>query len=166
MLIRLAFFMLLVACTPSDRLLRTYNDDTGVWQTLSRDTEVYGDGQDHAIARTIILEAHAAKQYYLSLSFLHRRGSRPRILGITQDGRPLGYEMYDRFTTFCIDHCHKAEIGQIQMTQAQFKRAALSGMVLHITGQRRDYVAHVPARLFASVLGAAHQPEMTANALP
>jgi hypothetical protein len=45
--------ILLSACTPSDRNLRLYNDQTGIARTVSRDTEVF---RDHINARAIILE--------------------------------------------------------------------------------------------------------------
>ena len=47
--------ILLSACTPSDRNLRLYNDQTGIARTVSRDTEVFRDGRDHINDRAIIL---------------------------------------------------------------------------------------------------------------
>ena len=56
MLRSLLALLLLSACTPSDRNLRLYNDQTGIARTVSRDTDVFRDGRDHINARAIILE--------------------------------------------------------------------------------------------------------------
>ncbi|WP_458790217.1 hypothetical protein [Yoonia sp. MH D7] len=156
MLLRLFCLFLLVACAPSERLQRSYVHNTDVWQTVSRDIEVFRDRADHVLARTIILEGGGEIAYYLSLSFLHGKRSRPQILSVTQDGRLMPYELHDRFSTFCIDHCHKAEIGQIRLTQAQFRTAGNEGMALQIDGVRRNYTTNIPARLFYSALQAAN----------
>lgn len=167
MLVRLALvFSLLVACTPSDRLQRTYAHGTDVWQTVSRDTEVFRDDDVHVLARTIILEGGGETRYYLSLSFLHGRGARPQILTVSQDGNLLPYEMFDRLRTFCIDHCHSAEVGQIPLTITQFRRAANEGMTLEVDGKRRDYLAQIPPRLFYSALQVANLLEPAAKPLP
>ena len=75
-------FSLLVACAPSDRLQRRYSHETQVWHTVSRDAEVYRDGVDHVMARTIILEIDGEARYYLSLSFLRGGPNGPKILTI------------------------------------------------------------------------------------
>lgn len=166
MLVRLALFILLVACTPSDRLQRTYGETNGVWQTVSRDTEVFRDDTDHVLARTIILESGSETRYFLSLSFLHGKGNRPRILSVEMNEQPLPYMLHDRLRTFCIDHCHAAEIGQIRLTAAQFRTAANGGMILSVTGKHRDHAPNVPARLFYSALQAANLLEPVRNPLP
>ena len=167
MLIRLALvFSLLVACAPSDRLQRSYNHDTLIWHTVSRDAEVYRDGVDHVLARTIILEGGGNTRYYLSLSFLRGGPNGPKILTIQHDGQPLPYVRYDRLNAFCIDHCHKAEIGQIQLTKDAFRRAANDGMSLQADGLRRNYPLHIPARLFYRALQAANLLDPTRAAAP
>lgn len=156
MLVRLVCFILLVSCAPSDRLQRTYAPANGVWQVVSRDTEVFRDGSDHVLARAIILEGGGEAGYYLSLSFLHGKGNRPVILSVTMNGVPMPYVMDDRLSTYCIDHCHKTEVGHIRLTKTQFRTAGNEGMTLVVDGLRRDYLAVVPARLFYTALQAAH----------
>lgn len=167
MLVRLVLMIpLLVACTPSDRLQRTYVQDTAVWQTVSRDWEVFRDDDVHFLARSIILEAGGETRYYLSLSFLHGQDGRPQIETVAMDGRILPYKMHDRLRTACIDHCHDVEIGQIPLSLTEFRTAANDGMTLQIRGKRRDYLARIPARLFYSALEAANLLEPAAKPLP
>ena len=167
MLVRLAFiFPLLIACSPSDRLQRSYMHETGVWQIVSRDPEVFRDRDVHVLARTIILESGGETRYYLSLSFLHGRGARPQITIVTQNGDLMPYEMHDRLRTFCIDHCHSAEVGQIPLTITQFRMAANEGMTLKVAGKRRDYLAQTPSRLFYSALQTANLLEPATKPLP
>ena len=156
MLARLLFFILLAACAPSERLQRSYSPETRVWQSMSRDTEVFRDGEDHVSARTIILEGDGEVAYYLSLSFLRGGPNGPKILTVSQDAQRLDYVRHDRLNVFCVDRCHKAEVGQIRLTQEQFRTAADAGMILQVDGLRRDYTAVVPARLFSSALKAAN----------
>ena len=57
MLIRLDLIQhLLVAWSPSDWLQLTYVHETGIWQTVSRNMEVFRYRDVHVLARTIILE--------------------------------------------------------------------------------------------------------------
>ena len=56
MVLRVLIVFLLAACSPSKRNIRIYSDATGSWQTVSRDTEVFRDGEDHISARTIVLQ--------------------------------------------------------------------------------------------------------------
>lgn len=156
MLVRLVCFILLVSCAPSDRLQRTYAPTTGVWQVVSRDTEVFRDGRDHVLARAIILEGGGEAGYYLSLSFLHGKGNNPKAVSVAMNGVPMPYVMDDRLSTCCNDHCHKTEVGHIQLTKTQFRTAGNEGMTLVVDGLRRDYLAVVPARLFYTALGGAH----------
>lgn len=123
---------------------------------MSRDTEVFRDGEDHVSARTIILEGDGEVAYYLSLSFLRGGPNGPKILTVSQDAQRLDYVRHDRLNVFCVDRCHKAEVGQIRLTQEQFRTAADAGMILQVDGLRRDYTAVVPARLFSSALKAAN----------
>lgn len=163
MLVRLFCLFLLAACAPSERLQRSYAQNTGVWHTASRDTEVFRDRKDHVFARAIILEGGGEIAYYLSLSVLRGGPNGPKILTVTQDGQLMPYVMHDRLKTFCIDRCQKAEIGQIRLTQTQFRTAGNQGMTLEIDGQRRNYRAVVPARLFYSALQAANLLASTQN---
>uniref|UniRef100_UPI00404778FF hypothetical protein n=2 Tax=Yoonia sp. TaxID=2212373 RepID=UPI00404778FF len=156
MLARLLFFILLAACAPSERLQRSYSPETNVWQSMSRDAEVFRDGEDHISARTIILEGDGEVAYYLSMSFLRGGPNGPRILTVSQGAQRLEYVRHDRLNAFCIDRCHKAEVGQISLTQDQFRTAAVAGMILQVDGLRRNYTAVVPARLFSSALKAAN----------
>ncbi len=160
---RLFCLFLLAACAPSERLKRSYAQETDVWQTVSRDTEVFRDRTDHVLARAIILEGGGEVGYYLSLSFLRGKHNGPKILTVTHEGRPMPYVMHDRLRTVCIDHCHKAEIGQIRLTQAQFRAAGNEGMTLQVDGLRRNYTAVIPARLFYSALQAAKLLEPMSN---
>lgn len=167
MLVRLALLLsLLAACTPSDRLQRTYAHDTDVWHTVSRDAEVFRDRDVHVLARTIILEGGGETRYFLSLSVLHGRGARPQIVTVSHDGTLMPYAMHDRLRTFCIDHCHSAEIGQIPLTITQFRVAANDGITLNIAGKNRDYTAKIPPGLFYSALQAANLLEPAAKPLP
>lgn len=166
MLVRLASLILLLACAPSGRLQPSYVHQTDTWQTVSHDAEVFRDGGDHMLARLVILEHAGAVRYYLSLSFLHGRSTGPQILSVTHGGKKLDYVRHDRLRAFCIDHCHKAEVGQIRLTQNQLFTAAKAGMTLQIDGLRRNYTAQVPAQLFSSAMNAAHQREPTHNPLP
>ncbi len=159
-------FSLLVACAPSDRLQRRYSHETQVWHTVSRDAEVYRDGVDHVMARTIILEIDGEARYYLSLSFLRGGPNGPKILTIQQDGQPMPYVRHDRLNAFCIDHCHKSEVGQILLTKDAFRKAANDGMTLQADGLRRNYPLHIPARLFYRTLLAANLLDPTRAASP
>lgn len=123
---------------------------------MSRDTEVFRDGEDHVSARTIILEGDGEVAYYLSLSFLRGGPNGPKILTVSQDAQRLDYVRHDRLNAVCVDRCHKAEVGQIRLTKDQFRTAADAGMILQVDGLRRDYTAVVPARLFSSALKAAN----------
>ena len=166
MIFRLACLILLMGCAPSDRLLRTYTDATRVWQTVSRDAEVFRDRKDHVLARTIILERDGQVRYYLSLSFLRGGPNGPRIREVSAGGQPLAYVRHDRLKAYCIDHCHKTETGQIALTRAAFRQAANDGVILQIHGLRRNYDAQIPARLFYSALEAANMLEPTRKPLP
>lgn len=167
MLVRLApIFSLLVACTPHARLQRTYAQDAGVWQTVSRDTEVFRDRDVHVLARTIILEGGGETRYYLSLSVLHGRGSRPQIVAVSNDGNVMPYQMHDRLRIYCIDHCHSTEVGHIPLTITQFRVAANAGMTLNVQGKRRDYRAQIPPGLFYSALQTANLLEPATKPLP
>lgn len=167
MLVRLVLILsVLCSCAPSDRLQRSYAHGSDVWQTVSRDTEVYRDRDVHVLARAIILEASDETRYYLSLSFLHARGARPEIMTVSQDGLAMPYQMFDRRRTYCIDHCHSVEVGQIPLTVTQFREAANDGMTLDVTGKHRDYPAQIPSRLFFSALQAANLLEPAAKPLP
>ncbi|MFT6121257.1 MAG: hypothetical protein ACJAXK_003219 [Yoonia sp.] len=64
--------------------------------------------------------------------------------------------MNDRLRTFCIDHCHKAEVGAITLPKSAFRCAANDGMVIKIHGRRRDYPAQIPASIFWDALTAAN----------
>tara|TARA_R110002051_G_scaffold14460_7_gene46885 strand:+ start:8104 stop:8604 length:501 start_codon:yes stop_codon:yes gene_type:complete len=156
MLARLLFLIFLAACAPSERLQRSYSPETRVWQSVSRDTEVFRDGEDHVSARAIILESNGEVAYYLSLSFLRGGPNGPKILTVSQDAKRLDYVQHDRLNAFCIDHCHKAEVGQIKLTKNQFRTAGNEGMILQVDGLRRNYTSVVPARLFYSALETAN----------
>lgn len=166
MLVRLLCFLVLAACAPSERLQRTYSDDTDIWQTVSRDTEVFRDAKDHVLARAIILEGGGEIRYYLSLSVLRGGPNGPRILTVAMNGEVMDYTPHDRLWTYCIDHCHRAEIGQIRLTETQFRQAANDGMLLDIDGRRRNYPAEVPARLFYNALQAGELLEPQRKPLP
>lgn len=156
MIVRLFCLFLLAACAPSERLQRSYAQTTNVWQTVSRDTEVFRDGRDHVLARAIILEGGDDTAYYLSLSFLRGGPNGPKIRTVTQDNLKLDYKRHDRLNAFCIDHCHKAEVGQICLTKTQFRTAANHGMILQVDGLRRNYALDIPSRLFYTALVAAN----------
>ena len=78
----------------------------------------------------------------------------------------MPYEMHDRLRTFCIDHCHSAQVGQIPLMITQFRMAANEGMTLKVAGKRRDYRAQIPPRLFYSALQTANLLEPAAKPLP
>ena len=167
MLIRLDLIQhLLVAWSPSDWLQLTYVHETGIWQTVSRNMEVFRYRDVHVLARTIILESGGQTRFYLSLSVLHGRGARPQIVTVTQNGDMMPYEMHDRLCTFCIDHCLSAEIGQIPLTITQFRMAANEGMTLKVADKHRDYFVQIPSRLFYSALQTANLLEPAAKPLP
>ncbi|MFT4743640.1 MAG: hypothetical protein ACI91Z_001616 [Yoonia sp.] len=155
MVLRLLIVFLFAACSPSDRNIRTYSDATQVWQTVTRDTEVFRDGKDHISARAIILQKDDTVRYYLSFSVLRGGPNGPRLRSMTHNGTVLDYRKHDRLNAFCIDRCHRAEIGAVTFTQAGFRQAANDGMVIEIDGLRRDYTAIIPARLFWNALSTA-----------
>lgn len=152
MVLRLLIVFLLVACSPSDRNIRTYSDATQVWQTVSRDTEVFRDGEDHISARAIVLQKDDSVQYYLSFSVLRGGPNGPLLRSMTHDGTVLDYRKHDRLNAFCIDRCHRAEIGAVTFTQAGFRQAANDGMAIEIDGLKRNYTTVIPARLFWDAL--------------
>ena len=155
MVLRVLIVCLLAACSPSERNIRTYSDATGSWQTVSRDTEVFRDGEDHISARAIVLQKGEAVRYYLSFSVLRGGSNGPRLRTMTHNGTVLDYRKHDRLNAFCIDRCHRAEIGAITFTQASFRQAANDGMVIEIDGLRRNYTTLIPARLFWDALSTA-----------
>lgn len=156
MVFRLIIMGLLAACSPSDRNIRHFSQDGQVLHTISRDTEVFRNAKDHVLARAIILQRHGSVRYHLSLSVLRGGPNDPQVMSITQSDRALDYVMNDRLRMFCIDHCHKAEVGAITLSKSAFRRAANDGMVIKIHGRHRDYPTKIPARIFWDALTAAN----------
>lgn len=150
-----AFLILATACSPSDRNIRHFVPQTQISQTISRDTEVFRDGKDHISVRTIVLQGHGKVGYHLSLSVLRGGPNAPIILSMTSQGEPLAYERHDRLRTFCIDHCHKAEIGAVSLSKSTFRTAANQGMTIMVHGLRRNYIATVPPHIFWTALDTA-----------
>ncbi len=144
--------ILLSACAPSDRNKRHFVDHAQMFQTVSRDTEVFRDGRDHVNVRAIILEKQGTHRYYLSLTVLRGGPNGPHIQAMQHNGKTVPYQRHDRLQTFCIDGCHKAEVGAITLTRAAFEKAAATGMTITIDGKRRDYLARVPSIVFANAL--------------
>lgn len=155
MVLRVLIVFLLAACSPSKRNIRIYSDATGSWQTVSRDTEVLRDGEDHISARTIVLQKDEAVRYYLSFSMLRGGPNGPHLRRMTHNGTVLDCRKHDRLNAFCIDRCHRAEIGAVTFTQAGFRQAANYGMVIEIDGLRQNYTAIIPTRLFWDALSTA-----------
>ena len=147
----LLLVLCLAGCTPHDRN-QWHNGETK--RIISRDTEVFRDGKDHINARTIILERDGYRRYYLSITVLRGGPNGPRVLAMYENGQKLAYTMHDRLRLFCIDHCHRSEIGAINLSATAFETAARAGMKIFIDGKRRDYPIVVHARLFQSVLAA------------
>ena len=155
MVLRVLIVFLLAACSTSEPNIRTYSEATQVWQTVTRDTEVFRDGKDHISARAIILQKDDTIRYYLSFSVLRGGPNGPRLRSMTHNETVLDYRKHDRLNAFCIDRCHRAEIGAITFTQASFRQAANDGMLIEIDGLRRNYTALIPARLFWDALSTA-----------
>lgn len=141
----------LAGCAPHDR---NQWHDGATKHIVSRDTEAFRDGKDHINARTIILVRGRYRRYYLSLTVLRGGPNGPRLRAMHQNGQELAYQVHDRLRRFCIDHCHKSEIGAINLSALAFETATRDGMKNSIDGKRRDYQIVVPARLFRSVLAA------------
>jgi hypothetical protein len=143
---------MMTACAPSDRNISRFAGETQVWHTVSADAQVFRDGHDSVLARTIILDQRGKRRHYLSLSVLRRGPNGPQVLTVSQDLRPLPYVMHDRLKTNCTDTCHKTEIGAILLTQQAFSHATKVGMTIRIDGLRRNYLATVLAAIFRDSL--------------
>lgn len=146
----------LMGCEPSDRLQRTYSHRTQIWQTISPDQEIFRDGRDHVSVRALILDdGGSTRHFFLSISVLRGGPNGPIIETVTSDGVPLAYRRLDRLLTACVDGCHKAEIGVVELSERAFMRAAMEGMQITMDGRRRYYEGDVAAGIFASAWRAA-----------
>ena len=77
---------------------------------------MFHDGEDHISARTIVLQKDEAVRYYLSFSMLRGGPNGPHLRRMTHNGTVLDCRKHDRLNAFCIDRCHRAEIGAVTFT--------------------------------------------------